>query len=312
MESDLYIECDVKLFQDIMVLSPPTIIFQDITSLPTGTILVERGTSVAVIYAQNDLHTHICLLVWVYIDDETFSLYYEKHRTKPFLLDMYIDHNNPKRHMCPVVLTEIECGNSISESSAYKPKKEVLKHPDYMTVVSKLINIFRVMFLRNACHAMFAHKYLPFIFSSYISSMEDMVQAYEYLKESDNLLKDAVDMNLTSQQSCIDIFALFTRLLHKELFPTSEPILTNTKSMLINDLLTDPQFYQVYAKDETPTMAIRTSREQNIFHWVYTGILTVMIVGFILCAFFLPNLLPKIFSFNRQTRHHRLLDSDNN
>lgn len=270
------------------------ITYQNINDLPTGSLLLERGGSSVIIYVENDLHTHTCILVWIDSITGEFKKTYEKHVTRPFLFDMYIDKSNPNAVYCPVNLAQLEVGDSINETVAYKPRDELLNHPRYMEVISKHIEIFQGIFLRNICYRMFVCKYFPSLVDSYIKATDDPYEAFDKLKGSENILKDAVDFNIRTAQSCIDIVCMFMKLTYREL--CGEDILTNIQPrILINDLIEHtPDFYKVYQNDHVEV--VRTTKTNNLYNFAFLWVFMIFGIIFVACSLVGPIFIRKMFS----------------
>ncbi len=274
------------------------IIYQNVTDLPTGSILLERGGSSVIIYLENDLHTHICILVWVDVETGEFKKRYEKYRTKPFILDMYVDKNNGSSVVgthCPVNLSQLEIGDSVNETIAFKPREEILEHPRYMEVITKHVKIFQALYLRNVCYRMFLCKYFPSLANAYVRSLDDPLEVFEKLKNSSNLLKDATDMNVRTAQSCIDIVCLFIRLTYRELSGGEEILDKLPPNVLINDLIEHiPDFYKVYEKESTEV--IRTDKVTFLYNFAFLWVFLIFIVLFISIVWVAPFLINKLFT----------------
>src|SRR6185437_12426096 len=180
-----------------------------------------------------------------------------------------------------------------NDTSAYKPKKEIYEHPRYLEVLTNIIDIFRVLFLRNLCFPMFAYKYLPNLLENFIETPNEPLESFYSIKHSDNPLKEVIERNIRTIYSCVDICSLYVKILYKELF--NEEIFQNRKRILINDFIKeDSHLYKAY--EDQPKLVVKTTETTILLGGLFSATLVASIIFLIFLIKFLPIAIHKVFS----------------
>lgn len=259
-----------------------------IEHLPTGTLIVSRGTCFSIMYHGNDMNCHVSILVWCSIDEsDTMYLNHEPGKSKPMIfgLDTYLSKTQHS-----VILVEI--GSILRDREyAYRPRLHLISHPRYLDTVQKLIRILPFAALDNNIRAMCRYKYQPLIFSDpETTGCANIRSRYYQLAESQNPLAEGIRNIKSTSTTCIDTVTLFVSLLYEELImePGGTSILTNVKNYDVARLIRPGSpIYELYENEAVPFISgIRTYGNSWNFDFFF-GMYAINIAIFVLICLIL-------------------------
>lgn len=218
-----------------------------IKDLPTGSLIVSRGTCFDIMYHSNDLHCHVSILIWCHDDgSDRLNLHYETG-TKPMIfgLDTYLYTHHP------VMLMEI--GAILRDREyAHKPRQDLLLHPRYLEAVGKLTRLLPLLYMNNHIGFMGAYKYQPLIWKHPTTRGLAEPRAHYYdLERQQNPLAEGLRNVKETSYTCIDVVTLFISLLHEELF--QESFMINVDDYDVARLLrSESPVYKLYDREAFP------------------------------------------------------------
>lgn len=236
----------------------------DVASLPTGTLIVSRGSCLTILYHSNDMHCHCSILVWcAYDGTDRISMNYEPGKTRPmvFELDTYVYEIGDY-----VMLNEI--GSIVRGNEyAYKPKSEILSHPRYLQAIGNLIRILPLTHLSNDTDYGFMHKWQPNYWRHpETAGFANVRDYYHELSGKENALASGFRERRRISSTCVDLVISFISLLHEDLYirltgeeiaegkvPAGNRVLANVDDYDLSRLLRpNSEIYQLYEKEAQP------------------------------------------------------------
>ncbi len=276
-----------------------------ITDLPTGSLIVSRGSSFIILFHSNDLQCHCSILLWCAHDgSDTISLHHEPGKTRPliFEVDTYLASMGH-----PVILNET--GIIVrSRDFVFRPREDVMAHPRYLAAIQQLVQHLPLTHVSNDITEACRHKWQPKIWQK----SEDFTKVREHYRElirSDNPLASALRGRKPISSACVDAVILFISLLHEELYinltdeekaqgqvPEERRILEKNIDQYDVSRLTLPgsEMYRIYANEpEEFIKGVMT----HFSKWdLIAFFLMVLITLIVFCAIYLL-IRPVIFLF---------------
>lgn len=229
-----------------------------LNNIPTGSLIVSHGAHPFVMYHSNDLHTHVNILIWsMYDGSDRLTMNYEPGVSRALFLDLFPNANGLSCNLVLLGLGEI----IRNQEFAHRPLPEVLAHPRYLEVMSRLVKLLPLVLMTNNCKYSCKHKYLPIVFPEAMSvGFANPREYYWELAGSNQPMAIAFRETRHVSVACSDASMLFISLLHEELFIrdippelTPDKILASQDDYDIARLLGDnSDLFQMYERESMP------------------------------------------------------------
>lgn len=251
--------------------------FENLVTLPTGSIMVNRHTGGVVFYHSNDVNVHAAILVWACYQDgccggRIHKMYEQGKKLRPLMFEVTVTTEGDMRMVLNVIDIWIR-----EREVAYRPRAEVHSHPRFLDTVTKIIEAMTVSHNCNQFKQSARHKYQPLLFSAPVKAGYYDVKSYiRELMNSGNPLGMGMRTVRHVASSCIDAVVVFLSILHEDLFMNttpldlelgvkqdSKPLFPNDDPLLLSRMDTarllqkDSPFYRYYENHPVEVIAAR-------------------------------------------------------